>query len=164
MVPCRERAHASDFNAALYEHQQYLRRRVNDQSRWPHISNVLCALLMHLAGDDQQCLRSGKFAMYPPWQREAEAMRLQYEADTSGEAADGGPRQQRDYSLKDGQTLRIALPDKVCACQEQTLPPGQPSLDVDLPHQGFPMSLTLHGRHYHGADDLAHCARWADPS
>ncbi len=24
----RERAHASDFNAALYEHQQYLRRRV----------------------------------------------------------------------------------------------------------------------------------------
>ncbi len=24
----RERAHASDFNAALHEHQQYLRRRV----------------------------------------------------------------------------------------------------------------------------------------
>jgi hypothetical protein len=43
-------------------------------------------------------------------------MRQQYEADTSGGAEDGsGPRQQRDYSLKEGQTLRIALPDKVCA-------------------------------------------------
>ena len=41
-------------------------------------------------------------------------MRQQYEADTRGFAEDGsGPRQQRDYSLKEGQTLRIALPDKV---------------------------------------------------
>jgi len=50
-----------------------------------------------------------------PCQREAEAMRQQYEADTAGDdSEDGaGPRQQRDYSLKDGQTLHIALPDKV---------------------------------------------------
>ncbi len=42
-------------------------------------------------------------------------MRQQYEADTAGDdSEDGaGPRQQRDYSLKDGQTLHIALPDKV---------------------------------------------------
>ena len=43
-------------------------------------------------------------------------MRQQYEADTSRKAGDGsGPRQQRDYSLKEGQTLRIALPDTVCS-------------------------------------------------
>ena len=41
-------------------------------------------------------------------------MRQQYEADTGGEGEDGaGPRQQRDYSLKEGQTLHIALPEKV---------------------------------------------------
>ena len=41
-------------------------------------------------------------------------MRQQYEADTGGEGEDGaGTRQQRDYSLKKGQTLHIALPDKV---------------------------------------------------
>lgn len=43
-------------------------------------------------------------------------MRQHYEADTSGDGDEGaGPRQQRDYSLKEGQTLRIALPDKVHA-------------------------------------------------
>ena len=31
----RERAHASDFNAALHEHQQYLRRRVRTHSPLP---------------------------------------------------------------------------------------------------------------------------------
>ena len=47
-------------------------------------------------------------------QREAETMRQQYEADAEAEAGgDSGPRQQRDYSLKEGQTLHIALPDKV---------------------------------------------------
>ena len=41
-------------------------------------------------------------------------MRRQYEADADAEAGgDSGPRQQRDYSLKEGQTLHIALPDKV---------------------------------------------------
>ncbi len=49
-----------------------------------------------------------------PYQREADAMRQQYEADTNGESEDGaGPRQQRDYRLQEGQTLHIALPDKV---------------------------------------------------
>ena len=41
-------------------------------------------------------------------------MRQQYEADAEADAAgDSGPRQRRDYSLKEGQTIRIALPDKV---------------------------------------------------
>ena len=41
-------------------------------------------------------------------------MRQQYEADSAVDAGgESGVRQQRDYSLKEGETMRIALPDKV---------------------------------------------------
>lgn len=41
-------------------------------------------------------------------------MRQQYEADSAVDAGgESGMRQQRDYSLKEGETMRIALPDKV---------------------------------------------------
>ena len=52
----------------------------------------------------------------PAWQREAEEMRRQYEADAANEngaSGGGAPRLQRDYSLKEGQTLRVELPQKV---------------------------------------------------
>ena len=121
----RERAHASDFNAALHEHQQYLRRRVRPPT-------FLGSLAAHVFGDHptSNCMHTlrdspvqmakavlathSAFDLPCALQREAEAMRQQYESDTSGGGEDGaGPRQQRDYRLQEGQTLHIALPDKV---------------------------------------------------